>query len=221
MDIQPAPDAAQTTAIALGNPGIAAENRGLAIFDNATARPQRPSSLNLYDSLQWGLTNSVLYAVNNESTGFELSTLGVDATGATLVRTNRSVLNLFGAKAHFDGGTGYLYADDGFATDPATGSHVGSFNAAGLVVPDSSLNRVFILTLTSSYPTNTYTIRSFDQSHFTLVGSMTIPNVVGNAVAFTRWGTSGLAFVTYNRYPWPTSGPAGMLYIVNDTNFVR
>ena len=224
MDIQPAPDAAQTTAISLGALGVSPENHGLAIFDNAAARPQRPpvwGSGNLYDSLQWGLTGSVLYAADNESGGFELSTLGVDTTGATLLRTSSGVLSSFYTKIHFDRGTGYLYADDGYATDPATGSHVGRYSASGLVVADSSINRVFILTLTSSSPTNTYTIRAFDQSHFTLVGSLTISNVLGEAVAFTRWGTSGLAFVTSNRKPWATSGPPGMLYILNDPSFVR
>ena len=53
------------------------------------------------------------------------------------------------------------------------------------------------------------------------MGSITIRGLVGKPAAFIRWGTSGLAFVTYNRNAWWTSGPAGMLYILNDPSFVR
>ncbi len=224
MDIQPAPDTARTTAVSLGaTTGVSPANRGLAVYDNGIARSQRPSTFaKLYNTLQWGLTDSRLYAAENEAGGFELYTLGVDATGATLLRTDQGVLTAFYVRIHFDRGTGYLYADDGYATDPATGGHVGRFSAWGLMVPDSSLNRVFILGQTTSQSgTGDYTIFSFDQSHFTSVSSLTIRDLVGKPVAMTRWGTSGLAIVTDNSNAGPTTGPAGMLYILNDANFVR
>ncbi len=220
MDLQPAPDSAQTTAIALGLLGFSAENQGLVIFDNGTARPQRPPRVNLFDTLQWGLTDSILYAADNESSGFELSTIGVDANGATLLRTDRDVLTRYWMTIHFDRGTGYLYADDGYATNPATGRHVGKYSAFGLVLPDSSLNRVFVLHLTSSYVSDGYAIDSFNQSNFTPVSSLKLPDLVGDPVALTRWGTSGLAIVTYNGNWGPTGGPAGMLYILDNPTFV-
>jgi Xaa-Pro aminopeptidase len=103
----------------------------------------------------------------------------------------------------------------------ATGSHVGRYNASGLLVPDSSLNRVFILGQSSSQSgTGNYTIVSFDQAHFTPVSSVTIQNLVGTPAAIARWGTSGLAIATYNSDPGPTSGPAGMLYILDNPTFV-
>ncbi len=222
MDIQAAPDTPQTTAIALGTPTFLPEAQGLAIFDNGTARPQRPAAVgNLYDTIQWGLTDSLLYAADNESTGFSLYTLGVDATGAALLRTDRSVLTRSHATIHFDRGTGYLYADDGYATDPATGAHLGGYNARGLLVPDSSLNRVFILGQTASQNgTSNYTIFSFDQSSFASVSSLTLGHLVGTPVAITRWGASGLAIVTCNSGAGPDSGPAGMLYILDAPTFI-
>jgi IPT/TIG domain len=223
MDLQPAPDSAQTIAVALGTPDFHPANHGLAIFDDGIARPRwlaYKDTSNLYNSLQWGLTDSVLYAVDNETTGFELSTIGVDATGATLVRSAGGVLADFYLAIHFDRGTGYVYADDGYATDPTTGSHVGRYNASGLLVPDSSLNRVFILGQSPSQTSSSdYTILSFDQSHFTPVSSLTIRNLIGHPVAITRWGTSGLAIVTSGEArSW---GPiAGMLYVLDNPTFV-
>ena len=212
--------------MSIGSPDWSFKSVGLVIFDNGVARPQHlrssVGSNKLYDSLQWGLTDSLLYAANNEETGFDLSTIGVDATGATFLRSVCQVLTQFSAMIHFDRATGYLYADDGYTTDPTTGAHPGRYNGAGLLVPDSSLNRVFIIGQTTTQSgTGDYTILSFDQSHFTAVSSLTLRGLVGKPAAFTRWGASGLAIVTYNGNWGPTSGPAGMLYIVNDTNFVR
>jgi hypothetical protein len=222
MDIQPAPDAAQTTAVILDTPDFPGAAQGLTIFDNAVARPQRLPSSHSYDWLQWGLADSVLYAAG----GLKLSTIGVDATGATLLRTDYGVLPQSFAGIHFDRGTGYLYANDGYVTDPATGGQVGKYNVSsfpwpGLLVPDSSLNRVFILGQSSSqYGTGAYTILSFDQAHFTPVSSLTLRNLVGEPRAITRWGTSGLAIVTYNPVAGPASGPGGMLYILDNPGFV-
>jgi hypothetical protein len=99
--------------------------------------------------------------------------------------------------------------------------NVSSFPWPGLLVPDSSLNRVFILGQSSSqYGTGAYTILSFDQAHFTPVSSLTLRNLVGEPRAITRWGTSGLAIVTYNPVAGPASGPGGMLYILDNPGFV-
>jgi hypothetical protein len=43
---------------------------------------------------------------------------------------------------------------------------------------------------------------------------------MGTPVAFVRWGTDGLALVTFNIYANNTRGPAGMLYILSDSVFV-
>ncbi len=221
-DLQPAPDAAQTTAIALEVAGSIPSNRGLTIFDDAVARPRRAVDLQGYDLLQWGTTDSVLYATE-DSFRLVLHTIGVDGTGATRLRTDVGLSTAYNVaiRIHFDRGTGYLYCDDGYAIDPATGQSVGRYDGWGLLVPDSSLNRVFILSQRSfGVGMSDYTILSFDQSHFTPVGSLTIRELVGNPVAFIRWGTSGLAIVTYNPDSGPISGPAGMLYILDNPAFV-
>ena len=55
-----------------------------------------------------------------------------------------SSFNACGGDLHSDFGTGLIYSDCGTAANPTTGVTVGNFNAAGLVAPDSTLNRVFI-----------------------------------------------------------------------------
>jgi len=98
---------------------------------------------------------------------------------------------------------------------------VGKFNASGLLVVDDTLSRVFILGQTTAQSgTANYTIQSFNQTTFAAVGSISITGVVGTPVAVTLWGANGFAFVTYNENAGPTSGPAGVLYIISDPGFV-
>jgi hypothetical protein len=126
-----------------------------------------------------------------------------------------------GDKIHFDSATGYIYFDSGQVVNPTTGALVGNFNASGLLVTDSTLNRVFMLGQTTAQSgTDNFTVQSFNQTAFSPVGSILISGIVGTPVAFTRWGTNGLAFVTYNKAASTTTGSAGMLYIISDTGFV-
>ena len=139
----------------------------------------------------------------------------------TLVQGYSSAFSSSGLSIHFDAGTGYIYSDDGQVINPANGTQVGSYNASGLLVPDSSLNRVFILgQLAAQSGTDNYTIQSFDETSFAVVNSITLSTLVGSPVAFVRWGANGLALVTYNKNAGASGGPAGMLYIISDTIFV-
>ena len=76
---------------------------------------------------------------------------------------------------HSDFGTGLIYSDDGNVADPSKLAIVGTYNASGLVAPDSSLNSVFILGQTESQVnTNNYTIDSFDETAYTATSSITL-----------------------------------------------
>ena len=110
-----------------------------------------------------------------------------------------------------------LHSDDGSVANPATQTVVGAYNASGLVVPDSSLDRVFILGQTAEQANSTnFTIESFDEKAFTLVSSITLQNLLGSPIELVRWGSSGLAILTINQ----ASGSPGMLYLIQDTTFV-
>jgi len=84
-------------------------------------------------------------------------------------------------------------------------------------VPDSSLNQVFILGQTGNQTkTANYTIQSFNETAYTFNSGIALKNLLGVPVAFSLWGSSGLAVLTMN----PGDGPAGMLYLIQDSNFV-
>jgi hypothetical protein len=246
IDIQPAPGGSQTTAISTGVsyainnmvwPFSPEEDGSLAIFDNNLARPASlpgpPTGANIYGSLQWGPNGSTLYAADNENT-LSLYELAVGSSGVSVQEqcpyclANSNLIadpyyNLF-RSIHFDAGRGLIYDDNGVVIDPVRGNQIVTLNSFGLAAPDSSLNRIFILGQTPSQMAatglNNYTIASFDQTLYTPVNSITLTGIVGIPVAMVRWGSSGLAIVTYNNPSTAEPGPRGMLYVVNDSTFV-
>ena len=126
--------------------------------------------------------------------------------------------NECGGELHSDFGTGLVYSDCGNVADPTTLATVGTYNASGLLVPDSSLNRVFILGQTSAQAnTSNYTIESFDQKAYTPISSITLNDVQGFPWAFSRWGASGLAVLMETDM---TSSVPGMLYLIQNSTFV-
>jgi hypothetical protein len=147
--------------------------------------------------------------------------LGVNASSVVADRYYENVLN-YPISIHYDAGTKLIYTDGGQIVQPSNGSVVGNFGASGLAVPDSTLNRVFILGQASTkIGTTSYTIESFDQTNFTAVDSITIDNVVGTPTALIRWGNNGIAFTTQVGYaPAPYYTGSGQLYVISG-DFVK
>jgi len=178
------------------------------------------SSINIYDTIAWGSTDQILTAacsfgcLSNTPVS-PLYEFQVSQAGAALLATGTAPFNQ--GEIHSDVGTGLIYSDDGNVADPKTQAIVGSYNASGLVAPDSSLNRVFILGQTQAQAgTNNFTIVSFDEKAYSFISSITIQNLLGSPIQLLRWGNSGLAVLTINE----GSGSAGMLYLVQDATFV-
>jgi hypothetical protein len=195
LDLQVAPGAPHTTAVTLGNSGAStAAQGGITIFDDATPRTVRAGGgASLFGSIQWGTDATSLYASNNESTGFDFYTLSVNSGGVTLNQDFQYVFRGFSDKIHFDAGTNLIYAEEGHVINPSTGLPVGNFNAVGPMVVDSSLNTAFFLSGGSG---SGATIQAFDLTHFTPIGSATIPNATGTLSHLIRWGQDGLAFIS-------------------------
>jgi len=216
LDLQVAPGAPQTTVVSLGNPSVSPiAQGGITIFDNATARPTTVPGFSgpnggLFGSIQWGSAATVLYAANNEDSGFDFYSLAVNSSGVTLSQDFKGVFDSFSNRIHFDAGTNLIYADEGHVINPSTGLPAGNFNAAGRVATDSTLNTAFIV---GPFSSGNLTIASFDMTHFTPIGSITIPNIAGGPVRMIRWGQNGLAFNT------ASIGTAGQVYLVK-TNLV-
>lgn len=223
IDLQAAPGAPQTTAITLGNFDVSPASAGVVIYDGSTPRPDILQVAQFpYSSLQWAGNDSTLYAVDQE-VGQDFLVLGAGSSGAVLNKYYFSLLSSYSETIHFDSGTGLVYTDAGQVVRPTDGTVVGNFGASGIAVPDSALNTVFILGQTAAQKgTANYSIQSFDQTTFKLIGSITIPNVVGNPTALITWGSSGLAFTTQvgnYLYSFTGNGP-GQLYVISG-DFVK
>jgi hypothetical protein len=221
LDLQVAPGAPHTTAVTLAVFGSEpAAQGGITIFDDATARPTTAPGFgpggggsDLFDTLQWGSDATALFASNNEDTGFDFYTLSVNSSGVVLDHDFPNAFSGFNDRIHFDQGTTLIYSDDGHVLNQA-GSPVGDFDFFGVMTPDSTLNAAFILGQTQDQiGSNTFTLQSFDLTHFTSVDSIVISNVNGNPSRLIRWGTNGLAFITFTGAVYliqsPLVGPVG------------
>lgn len=201
------------------------ETGGVVVYDDNVGRPDFVTgfggSFNIYDAVAWGssdqiLTGACFYGCLSNTPVSPLYEFQVTQSGAALVATGTAPFT--SGQIHSDFGTGLIYSDDGNVADPTTQAIVGAYNASGLVAPDSSLNRVFILGQTATQGgTNDYTIESFDEKAFTSISSITVNNFLGSRIELIRWGSSGLAVLTIDQ---GGSGSQGMLYVIQDSNFV-
>jgi hypothetical protein len=234
-DIEPAPGASQTVAVA-GSDGA------VTIFDNGIARSnslKSAASGNEVSSLQWGSDASILYEAGRSVSTTEigdLSVMNVDASGVTLEENDPGVLlsanlNAFGTDILYDPGTGFLYANDGVVVNPANAAVEGGYNSGGLVLPDSSLNTTFILGVTyePGFPSPSgwasgFGLLSYNQKTFAPIATETLPpipdSILAQPVAFVRCGGSCLAFAISDSVNPTGIGPGSMLYILNDPSFV-
>ena len=221
LDLQVAPGAPQTTAVTLANFGVSPSSAAVAIYDGTTQRPNQLKSMAYpYSSLQWAGNDSTLYAVD-QGVPQDFLVLGVGSPGAVLNQHYNGTLSQYSSGIHYEAGAGFVYTDTGQVIQPSNGSIVGSYSASGIAVPDSTLDRVFILGQTSAQVgTSDYTVESFDKTKFTAIASITINNVVGTPTALIRWGSNGLAFTTLGSpADFIGIGP-GQLYVING-DFVK
>lgn len=209
IDVEVEPGSSHTVAVSRGSklpsPG---EVGGIAIYDDAVARPQSvpgfgfgPGSI---DSLLWNPNGHSLYGIDTEGgAGFyimSISSMGVQ------IQTQPLAAGALGKYLHFDAITGYLYSDTGKVLDPGTGSVIGSFPldlvqgglSAGLImVPDGANHIAYFLGQTVySGGAGNYVVEAFDLTHFTFLGAIPITNVSGFPSKLVRWGDNGLAFLT-------------------------
>jgi len=223
-DLQAAPVNPHTTAVTLFDWYLMPpDTGGVVIYDDNVERPDflggwasglpGPES---YMTLAWGDSDQILTAAG---AGGPIFGLQVSPSGVVFnAQGSDNSFNACGGEIHSDFGTGLIYSDCGNVADPTTLATVGTYNASGLLAPDSSLDRVFILGQTAAQAnTNNFTIESFDEKAYTLVSSITIENLWGSPLQLVRWGTSGLAVLTL---AVPEGNVPGMLYLIQDANFV-
>jgi hypothetical protein len=219
-DLKAAPQSPHTTAAVLLNLSAGSPEVGVVTFDDNVVRPEyAPSWAGVpiwYDTVAWGPSDDILTgAPSNVVGGGPLYEFQVSPSGVAPQATGTAAFNT--GTMHSDFGTGLIYSDDGNVGDPNTLAIVGSYAASGLVLPDSTLNRVFILGQTASQTnTSNFTIQAFNEQSYGWTAQIVLNSLLGFPVALARWGTSGLAVLTMNG----GSGPAGMLYLIQAPNLV-
>jgi hypothetical protein len=202
LGLKSAPGSPHTAAVSTGIFDASPSSTGITIFDDTTPRATRAPGWNTsdkaYADIEWGSDAATMYAPA-QGIATDLYVLSVDGNGIRISKdfTGALIFPSSDFDVHFDTGTGLLYTDGGQVVRPSDATVVGTLGASGMVAPDSSLNRIFVLGQTMAQVGSfNFTIESFDQTSFAAIGSMTISNVVGTPSAFVRWGTNGLAFVT-------------------------
>jgi hypothetical protein len=133
---------------------------GVVIYEDEVLQPNYVPGWGLsqvvFSTLAWGSSDPILTGASVSS---PLSELQVTATGVSLVSTGTAIFNNGFGQIHSDFGNGLIYSDSGNVANPLTQAVVGNYKASGLVAPDSTLNRVFILGQTAAQAnTNNYTI---------------------------------------------------------------
>jgi trimeric autotransporter adhesin len=204
LDLQVAPGAPHTTAVALGNRGVSPKSEGgVMIFDDATPRttalPGFINSGNCFDVIQWGASPTAIFAANTDTTGADFYTLVVDANGVTLGHDFPGILADFGGRIHFDSTTNLVYEDNGLIIDPATGTVVSNFSlgsAQAIVAVDSATNSAYFL-VEPVFGSLSLEVLKFNLTTHALLNTIPlISNINGTPSRLIRWGASGLAFVT-------------------------
>ena len=189
-DIAVSPDDPNIVAVARQAPNVSPSQRGVAIYSNGTRLPQTgPDHIAGSDYLAFSESGATLYGSGSYS-GIKRYT--VTGTGATA-----GAASTFGGGGPIKFASGPIFSNAGQVVDAATLTLLGTFPNAGggSFVPDPAVGRAYYLTPAGS-PANAWTLKAYDINTFTLIGSLTIPNVSGGPTALVRWGTNGLAFRT-------------------------
>lgn len=219
-DVEVSPASPHTIAVLRGT---ADGTGGIVIYDDAVARPTSvpggyyviPGTdflLGTIDTILWKPDASTIYG-----SGYNyLDTFSVNSGGVQATYAYQSVYGGFGPVIHYDPTTGYLYsstigASGSNVIDPSTGKVVGTFplnaieggfdfGSTAAMVTDGTLNIAYFLGhLQTTSSAQEYTLEAFDLTHYTVLGAISVPNVVGTPVKLIRWGTNGLAFLTQTR----------------------
>ena len=163
----------------------------VAIFDNGVIRPNTTAPFRISNTvIEVSDTVSELYAYNNTSTGFDLSSFSISTEGLQIERTSREVVTGFGVDIEFEGGR--LFATSGQVVDTETLLLQGSYDIGirSPVEPDSINERTFFLVGGN--------LKIFDQNTFTLVDEFPIEAISGTPTSLIKIGEGKLAFRTSN-----------------------
>ena len=178
-------------AVSKKNQGISPRHAGVAIYDNGVQRPnvtQRHTGSNV---IEFSESSDRLYGYNNESTEFGFRRMSVDNAGVAVIDVAGNIISGFAADIKYE--AGLIFSTSGRVVDPEAGTLLGSFSFPGFnfpsaVMPNAATGRVHFVAGN--------TLLTYDWETLTLLDSVSIPGMIGNATSLVRWGQDGLAFRT-------------------------
>jgi hypothetical protein len=204
FDMGVLPTNSNVVAIAMVNVAVIPRHEGVAAFDNGTQLPAVTQKFTTVLELEAPLAGSTMYGYDNGSSQFTFQKLSVTESGVFVASSKKTAIS---GDTGIKYDNGRVYSSNGASIDPETGATIGQFPVSGSAgfynytplerflhpfVPDSSVGRVFFLAGSG----NATTLQVYDTSSFGLVGSLSIPGVVGSPGELIRWGADGLAFNT-------------------------
>jgi hypothetical protein len=208
-DLQVEPTNSRAVVVARIASGVSEADQGdVAVYDDTIPRPQTASSGTSLPirSLLWNGDGQTLYGIDTVA-DTNLYIISSSSSGLQ-IKAQPQVNGSITGGLHFNSTTGNIYSDSGHVLDAGSAATVATFptnalqsgfNPSPLMIPDSDLNIAYFLGRTIDGPgPGNYVIEAFDLTHFNLLGTASIPNVVGTPYKFVRWGSNGLAFLTTN-----------------------
>ena len=190
-DIEVVPGSPRSVAVSRHDLGSSPALQGVTIYDDGTARPQSSPGHTGGSRIEFLDSPTTLYGYNNESGGFQLFTIGIDATGARHLNSTGGLLS--GFSTNITGAAGRIYGTNGSIVDADRRTRVALFPAVGdAMLVDAAAGRAFILTSTG--------IAVYDLNTFQHLGTISLAGVGQTPPSqlshrLVRWGTDGLAFL--------------------------
>jgi len=201
FDLEVLPGTPQSVAIIL----LPATCDGFKVFiyDNGVQRSNTtPANGPQISSISFSQSSSILYGEYGAPFASVFVTMAVNSLGVSISNTATGLIP-GGELIRIEFDAGRIYASNGTVIDPVSSTLVGTLQDPlltfeSLVKPDSSINRVFVVSGTLGNP---YTLLVFNMSTLQSTGSMTVEGITGGpplgppgVASLIRWGADGVAF---------------------------
>lgn len=181
-------------AISKSNSGCSPRHEGVSIYNNGFQLPTSTPGHTGSNVIEPSNLESVIYGYNNESTEFGFRVMSMMSSGIVVTSVTPNLVSGFNTDIRFDAFSGLIYATNGAVINPDTGSLIGTYNASGLVYPDSPAGRVYFIS--KGYGESSAQLKVFNQATFTPSDSFVIANVSGTPGSLLKTGNNKLAFRT-------------------------
>lgn len=188
------PGTSRSLVLAKTRPGLFPGHQGVFVYDDGVQRGMSANHTGSTTIAFSGRSAGRLYGYNGNSTGYEFTTMAIDAGGIREIGRVRELIASFYVR--LVGANGRLYGTNGVIVDPELLTRTGFFSGSQLggataVHPDPSLGRVFFL--------GDGVISAFDMNTLRPLGTINAPGSIDEHPATTRlrlvrWGPDGLAY---------------------------